>query len=127
MQDAIAKRQLPWHMTFRKGYVAFKRSPKSNAVIVDVYWNKAPRLAVKLPVPPDELGLRSPYAMLADSWLPSEHEWGWTVPSADLIPDVGEAVEIARRFDATSGATAVPDPAAPPASGGNGDGATPDA
>ncbi|GAA5086946.1 hypothetical protein HNP84_001117 [Thermocatellispora tengchongensis] len=44
-----------------KGYVAIQRRGGYNVFVIDVYWNRALRLATKLPASPDELGLAAPY------------------------------------------------------------------
>ena len=103
LMEAVAERNLAWHPTFRKGYVAFQRSGGYNAMIVDVWWRKTPRLAVKIPESPADLGLVSPYPELEESWYADEREWGWTLDPFDPVPDVRPAVEIAARFHATNG------------------------
>lgn len=103
VEEAIAERSLPWQLQFRQGYVAFQRSGGYNVVTVDVWWKKVPRLAVKLPAPPDELDLRSPYPLLVESWDSAEREWGWTVPTVEQVPDVGLAIDLSRTFQPTSG------------------------
>ena len=50
--EAIAERNLSWQAVFRKGYVAFQRSGGYNTLLVDVFWRKTPRLAIKLPDEP---------------------------------------------------------------------------
>ena len=105
LSEAIAERNLPWKPVFRKGYVAFQRSGGYNTVIVDLYWRKAPRLAVKLPDNPAALGLVSPYPDLEETWYEDDREWGWTLDPLDVIPDLRPAVEIAERFHPTAGPT----------------------
>ena len=83
-------------------------------------FNRAPRLAIRLPASPDELDLESPYPTLATSWFPAQGEWGWTVPSADLLPDVTAPVDLADRLH-RGGQTASPGVVdAPAAAGANG-------
>ena len=55
LSEAIVERDLPWKAVFRKGYVAFQRRGGYNTMIVDVYWRKTPRFAVKLPDNPAAL------------------------------------------------------------------------
>jgi hypothetical protein len=112
VSEAIAERQLPWKPVFRKGYVAFQRPGQYNTLVVDLYWRKAPRLAIKVPADPAELSLVSPYPDLEESWYADEREWGWTVNPLDDLPNVSAAVEIARRYHTDTGAT-------PPAAANN--------
>jgi hypothetical protein len=109
IEGALRDRGLPWRTAFRKGYVAFQRSGGYNVLIVDLYWRRAPRLAVKVPAPIEDLGVLDPFPGCAASWVENEREWGWTVPSLDLIPDVGAAIEIAYRFQPESGPLRLPD------------------
>lgn len=102
---------LPWQVKFRKGYVAFQRQGGYNVVIVDMYWRAVPRLAIKIPAAPEELGLTSPYPDLVESWDAGEREWGWTVPRVEDIPGVERALELARPYNAGDGPMrAVPSP-----------------
>ena len=103
IEDELRDRGLPWKAVFRKGYVGFQRSGGYNVLIVDLYWRRVPRLAVKVPAPLEELGLLDPFTNLESSWGENDREWGWTVPSVDSIPDVGQAIELARRFQPESG------------------------
>jgi alkylated DNA nucleotide flippase Atl1 len=103
LSEAIAERDLPWRPVFRKGYVGFQRSGGYNTLIVDLWWRKTPRLAVKIPDDPSALSLINPYPGLEESWYPDEREWGWTLDLFDPIPDVRPAVEIAERFSPSTG------------------------
>jgi hypothetical protein len=98
LTEVITEKDLPWKPVFRKGYVAFQRSGSYNTLVVDMYWRKAPRFAVKLPDSPEALSLASPYPNLAETWTEDDREWGWTVGPFDVIPDLRPAVEIAERF-----------------------------
>jgi hypothetical protein len=90
---------------YRKGYVAFQRRGGYNTMIVDVYWRKTPRFAVKLPDNPAALSLVNPYPDLEETWHEDEREWGWTLGPLDIIPDLRPAVEIAERFHPSAGPT----------------------
>jgi uncharacterized protein with ParB-like and HNH nuclease domain/alkylated DNA nucleotide flippase Atl1 len=105
LSEAIAEKNLPWQAVFRKGYVAFQRSGGYNTLLVDVYWRRAPRLAVKLPDSPAALSLTSPYAGLEETWIEEEREWGWTIDPLAVIPDLRSIVEIAERFHPAAGPT----------------------
>jgi hypothetical protein len=72
-------------------------------LVVDVYWKRPPRLAIRLPAEPGELGLVNPYPDLEESWSPGDREWGWSLGELDAVPDVRDAVEIAQRFQPETG------------------------
>ncbi len=103
LEAEIRGRGLPWQTAFRKGFVAFQRPGGYNTMVVDMYWRKVPRLAVKIPAPLEELGQLDPYPGLESLWTENEREWGWTVTAVESIPDVGPAVELARSFQPDSG------------------------
>jgi len=105
LSGVLAEMNLPWHAVFRKGYVAFQRRSGYNTLILDLYWRKAPRLAIKLPREPSALALVSPYPGLDESWYQDEREWGWTLSKLSDIPDLRPAVTIAERFHPTAGPT----------------------
>lgn len=98
LERAIRDRGLPWTPFFRKGYVAFQRGGSRNIIVVDLWWRKVPRLAVKLPKSPAELGLLDPYPELESSWDEDEREWGWTIATMDALPDVAKAIDVVRPF-----------------------------
>jgi hypothetical protein len=103
VEAAITERSLPWQNRFNKGYVAYLRKSGYKTAVVDMWWRKVPRFAVKLPKPPEELGLSSPYPGLSEDWDSAEQEWGWTVSSVEEIPDVGVALNIAAPFHPAEG------------------------
>ena len=103
LEEATAARGLGWQVVFRKGYVAVQRAGGFNVALVDVYWYDAPRYAVKIPGEPTMLGLANPYPSLKTSWQVSQFEWGWHVPSLDLVPDVGLALDLAAPHHPASG------------------------
>ena len=72
-------------------------------MLVDLWWNRVPRLAVKVPDSPDALGLVTPYPELTESWNSGENEWGWTIPSLDALPDVRAAVDLVKPFHREDG------------------------
>jgi len=100
VSEAINAADLPWNAVYRKGYVPFQRPGGYNVIVVDVYWRKAPRLAVKLPDEPRNLALVSPYPDLDESWYADVREWGWTLDTFEPAPDVRPLVQIAARFHA---------------------------
>jgi hypothetical protein len=108
--EAVAERDLPWRPTFRKGYVVFHPPGGYHVLIIDVYWRRTPRLAVKLPASPSELGLMSPDPALQESWTAQEREWGWTVGPLDPLPDGRPAIEIAEGWNRGEGSTITVDP-----------------
>ena len=105
LSEAIAEKGLPWQAVFRKGYIAFQRSGGYNTLVVDMYWLKPPRLAVKLPDSPTALSLTNPYPGLEEIWHETSREWGWTLRPLDVLPDPRPVVEIAERFHPITGPT----------------------
>jgi MFS family permease len=97
LNQAVAEKGLRWRPVFRKGFVAFQRPAGHNALIVDMYWRRPLRLAVKLPDTPQALALANPYPDLQQNWGAEDREWGWTLIPGRPIPDLSHAVEIARR------------------------------
>jgi hypothetical protein len=108
IEAALAERELPWQIVYRKGYVAFQRAGGFNVIVVDLWWRRHAGLAVKLPASPDELGLVDPYPQLESLWDASNSQWMWLVPNADGIPDVGPVLDFAARFHPASGFMAAP-------------------
>lgn len=109
IESALRDRGLPWKTVFRKGYVGFQRSGGYNVLIVDLYWRRVPRLAVKVPAPIDELGIADPFPDLESSWVEDEREWGWTIPSVASIPNINLAIELAHQLQPESGPMRLPD------------------
>jgi CHAT domain len=95
---AARQRSLPWRVVMNKGYVAIQRPGGYNVLIVDLWWNRVPRLAAKIPAAPGDLGLTSPYPLLPEVWTPDEHEWGWTARPGTPLPDVGDLIDLIRPF-----------------------------
>ena len=100
---AVGERGLPWRVVMNKGYVAIQRRGGYNVLVVNVWWNRVPRLAAKIPAPPETLGLTSPYPHLPEIWTPAENEWGWTVTSDAPLPDVGVLIDLIRPFHPAQG------------------------
>jgi hypothetical protein len=92
----------------RKGYVAIQRPGGYNVLVVDLWWNKAPRLAGKVPAEPAALGLASPFPHLLEIWIPAEREWGWTVPPGTAVPDVGVLIDLVQPFQPAQGPMTTP-------------------
>lgn len=95
-------------MRFRKGYVAFQRAGGYNVIIVDMYWKRVPRMAVKVPDELQALGLLAPYPQLNESWDATENEFGWTVPSLADVPDVETVIDLVAPFHPESGPMLAP-------------------
>lgn len=91
-----------------KGYVAIQRPGGYNVLVIDVWWNKVPRLAAKIPDQPETLGLTSPYPQLQEVWTATEHEWGWTVPPGTAPLDMGMLIDMVRPFHPSRGPMIVP-------------------
>lgn len=107
---ALRERGLDWQMIMRQGHVAFKRAGGYNVLVIDLYWNRAPRLAAKIPADPAALGLTSPFPDLPELWIPAEHEWGWTVAPGTPLPDPGVLIDLIQPFQPASGPMPVPPP-----------------
>jgi hypothetical protein len=110
--DAIAvaaeERGLPWQPVMNKGYIAIQRPGAYNVLVVDLWYAKVPRLAAKIPGPPETLGLTSPYPSLQEVWTASGNEWGWTVPPGSAIPDVGQLIDLIRPYHPARGPMRAP-------------------
>ncbi|MFI0451711.1 hypothetical protein [Actinomadura sp. 6N118] len=105
---AVEERALPWQPVMNKGYVAIQRPGAYNVLVIDLYHNRVPRLACKLPDHPDQLGLASPYPDLESWWNPGEREWCWTIAHQVPTPDVGALIDLVRPFHPKRGPMAVP-------------------
>lgn len=103
ISTAVKERGLPWQVVMRKGYVAIQRSGGYNVLVVDLWWNRVPRLAAKLPAEPSSLGLTSPFPQLPEIWVPDEREWGWTVEPETPLPDVGMLINLVKPFQPAQG------------------------
>ena len=73
---AMRDRGLAWQVVMNKGYVAFQRSGGYNVLVVDLWWNRVPRLAGKIPAEPANLGLVSPFPHLPEIWTPGRARMG---------------------------------------------------
>jgi hypothetical protein len=100
---ALRERGLSWQEVMRKGYVAFQRAGGYNAILVDLWWKRVPRLAGQIPAGPASLGLASPYPHLPEVWTQAEREWGWTVAPGTPLPDVGLLIDLIRPFQPATG------------------------
>jgi hypothetical protein len=106
--ETLAERGLPWQVRFRKGYVAFQRAGGYNVIIVDVYWKRVPRLAIKVPDELQALGLLAPYPQLSESWDAKENEFGWTISSLSDVPDLSPVIDLVAPFHPDSGPMLTP-------------------
>jgi hypothetical protein len=102
IQDALVQRGLDWQPVFRQGYFGFQRPGGYHVVVVDLR-PRVPWVSIKLPDPPDQLGLQNPYPTLEASWDPDHRQWGWSVPNASAVPDLGLAVDFSRPHQPESG------------------------
>jgi hypothetical protein len=104
LQAELTTRSLPWQPRFRKGYIPFQRAGGYNVMVIDMWWMKVPRLAIKLPAERTELGFENPYPQLQESWEKQPALWGWTMPTVEDIPDLAPLVDIAARYNSVSAA-----------------------
>jgi hypothetical protein len=108
LEGEIAGQGVPWHIQFRKGYLALLRPGGYRVAIIDLYWKYAPRFAVRLPETPEALGYSSPYPELSASWDGAENMWGWTVPSVDAVPHVATALALVEPLHPETGRMTAP-------------------
>ncbi|MEV4105694.1 hypothetical protein AB0J42_36100 [Nonomuraea sp. NPDC049649] len=106
--NEIEERGLPWQGVMNKGYVAIQRPGNYNVLTIDLYWNRAPRLAAKLPAPPDTLSITNPYPHLQDVWTASEREWGWTIPPGAELPNLDPLFDLVIPLNPASGPMLTP-------------------
>jgi hypothetical protein len=99
---------------FNKGYIAIQRPGGWNVFVVDL--RGTPRVAVKIPASPEELGLESPFAFVADTWNKENSEWNWAIPKVDLLPDLSPVMEIAKRYHPAAISAPMNNPLVPPPS-----------
>lgn len=92
VQKALDARAIEWPAVFRQGYVGFVRPGPYHVVTVDLR-PRVPFVSVKLPDPPELLGLTNPYPDLESAWDPEYRSWGWFVPSVPAVPDFGAAID----------------------------------
>jgi hypothetical protein len=103
IEAAARERALPWQRVFRRGYIAFQRPGEYNVVVIELWRERPLRLAIKLPLPLLDLGEADPYPTLESAWDAQNKQWNWVIPSLDLIPDVGPAVELTAKYQPASG------------------------
>ncbi|MGH2903952.1 MAG: hypothetical protein ACRDK7_10265 [Solirubrobacteraceae bacterium] len=110
IQEALLQRGLDWQPVFRQGYFGFQRPGGYHVIVVDLR-PRVPWVSVKLPDPPDQLGLTNPYPNLDHAWDPDHRQWGWSVPDAASVPDLGLAIDFSHPHQPDSG------PMRPPSKG----------
>lgn len=87
---------------FRQGYIGFQRPGGYHVVVVDLR-PRVPWVSIKLPDPPEHLGLQNPYPTLEAAWDPDHRQWGRSIPNASSVPDLGLAVDYSRPHQPESG------------------------
>jgi hypothetical protein len=102
IQQALGQRELAWQPVFRQGYFGFQRPGGYHVIVVDLR-PRVPFVSVKLPDPPDELGLENPYPSLEHTWDSEHRQWGWSVTDAASVPDLGVAIDFSRPHQPESG------------------------
>ena len=85
-----------------QGYFGFIRPGNYHVVTVDLR-PRLPFVSVKLPDPPERLGLGNPYPDLEQTWDGDHRQWGWSVPNAASVPDLGLAVDFSSPHQPESG------------------------
>lgn len=102
IQNALTQRGLTLQPVFRQGYFGFVRPGNYHVVTVDLR-PRTPLVSVKLPDPPEQLGLENPYPGLEQTWDPDHRQWGWSVPDAASVPDLGVAIDFSSPHQPESG------------------------
>jgi hypothetical protein len=102
IQKALTERALDWRPVFRQGYFGFVRPGTYHVVTVDLR-PRMPLVSIKLPDPPERLGLQSPYPELEQTWDGAHRQWDWFIPSAMSVPDFGPAIDFSRPHQPESG------------------------
>jgi hypothetical protein len=102
IQDALTQRGLTWQPVFRQGYFGFIRPGNYHVVTVDLR-PRLPFVSVKLPDPPEGLGLENPYPDLEQTWDGDHRQWGWSVPNVGSVPDLGVAIDFSSPHQPESG------------------------
>jgi hypothetical protein len=87
----------------------FNGQGATTSVLVDIWWNRLPVLAVKLPRPPSELKITSPYPALQDTWNAAERRWGWFIANLSDVPDVQPPIDVTLPYQPPSGPMPIPD------------------
>jgi hypothetical protein len=100
---AIAERGLDWKAVFRPYWIAFQRAGGYNVVVIYLRRVQPVLFQIRLPRAPSELGLDSPFPELSDEWKARHNEWAWEVRSPAETPDVGVAIDIARKYQPAAG------------------------
>lgn len=105
----LAERGLELRQQFRKGYLAFQRAGGYNVFMIDVIWKRVPRLIAKIPGPPQELGLKSPFPSIENVFDHGYNDWGFgPIATLDAIPDLAPLVDIVLPFHPESGPMTIP-------------------
>jgi hypothetical protein len=104
MSRYVEEENLPWTAVFNSWYIAFQRPGGYNVAVIHLRVETPDEFGVKLPTPPDQLGLENPYPNLNTWWADSWRQWMWAVPNATAVPDVRRAAEISRGYQPPSGA-----------------------
>jgi hypothetical protein len=98
VEETLKQRGLYLALAFRKGYMGFQRGGGYNVITVDFAGYKEVRFSIKLPGSPEEIGIQNPYPKLQTKWLEQWKEWGWMISTSEDVPDVGPAVDLARKY-----------------------------
>jgi hypothetical protein len=110
IEAALAQRGLAWQPVLRERYIGFQRP--GEYVAAGIEFKSTLLVTVKLPDPPDRLGLENPYPDLKQNWDKHNRQWGWFVPDTASVPDFGLAIDLSRPYQPESG------PMRPPATEG---------
>ena len=112
-EEAIRERGLGWVPKLTSSYFGFQRPGNYNCVGVDIRSRGPVDFWIKLPAAPDELrrlghDIPDPYPELAGWWHARYKQWNWPVATLDTVPDVVPAIELASRYQPSSGPMRTP-------------------
>jgi hypothetical protein len=95
---AISDRGLEWELVLRRASVRIR--PADGASVGSILFRHGGDIyfQIVLPQAPAELGLENPYPHLAAKWKAAYNEWAWAIASPDQVPELGVAIDIAKRF-----------------------------
>lgn len=113
MAKAVEDRALGWEPKLHSGYLAFQRFGGYNCAGVEVLRESPVNFWIRLPLPPDELRRRGEdipdlYPELHGRWDAHNKLWRWEVVGPEAVPDLAPAIDLARRFQPSSGPMLVP-------------------
>jgi len=102
-ENSIAAQKVQWRPKFNKGYISFQRDAGYNVVVIDFWWNRVPRLKIKLPAPVDILHENDPLSDLDSGWDAQYKEFWWSIPALETVTNLDAVIELAARHQPAAG------------------------